>query len=86
MNDPDWETIVEPANEAAAQIVLGLLASDGIPGRIVSNVPVPGLGISFRVQVEIARAADARAALAAASVTDDELTELALRSPPADSE
>lgn len=86
MKDPDWETVAEPATEAAAQIVLGQLVSEGIPARIIANVPVPGLGISFRVQVEDGFGAQARELLSASPVTEDELTQLALSSPPIDTE
>ncbi len=82
--DPDWETLVEPTNEAAAQIVLGLLQTESIPSRIKANVPVPGLGVSFRVQVARGYLARAQDILANAAVTDDELTQLAVSSPPPD--
>jgi hypothetical protein len=82
--DSDWETIAEPTNEAAAQIVLGLLQSESIPARIKSNVPVPGLGVSFKVQVAEGSVQRAREVLANAAVTEDELTQLAVNSPPAD--
>ncbi|MFL6550813.1 MAG: putative signal transducing protein [Povalibacter sp.] len=82
--DPDWETVAEPTNEAAAQIVFGLLQSESIPSRIKSNVPVPGLAVSFRVQVASGYLARARDILANAAVTEDELTQLAVNSPPAD--
>jgi hypothetical protein len=82
--DPDWETLAEPTNEAAAQIVLGLLQSESIPARIKANVPVPGLGVSFRVQVAKGHLVRAREVLASAPVSEDELTQLAVNSPPAD--
>jgi hypothetical protein len=84
MSDPDWETIAEPTNEAAAHIVLGLLQSESIPSRVKANIPVPGLGVAFRVQVEKSFVVRARDILANASVSDDELTQLAIDSPPTD--
>ena len=83
-NDLEWETVAEPTNEAAAQIVLGLLQSESIPSRVNANVPVPGLGVSFRVQVEKGFASRARSVVANAAVSEDELTQLAINSPPAD--
>jgi Putative prokaryotic signal transducing protein len=82
--DSDWETIAEPTNEAAAQIVLGLLQSESIPARVQSNVPVPGLGVAFKVQVAKDAVQRAREVLANAAVTEDELTQLAMNSPRAD--
>lgn len=84
MSDRDWHTVAEPSSEADAQIVLGLLQSERIPARIKSNVPVPGLGLSYRVQVEAAFEARAAQVLRDAQVNEDELTQLAVNSPPAD--
>jgi hypothetical protein len=83
-NDPEWETIAEPNNELAAQILLGLLQSETLPARVKSNVPVPGLGVSFKVQVAVRHAQRAREVLAQAAVSDDELAQLAADTPPAD--
>jgi hypothetical protein len=82
--DPDWATVAEPTSEAAAQIVLGLLQSESVPSRLLSNVPVPGLGISFRVQVAKHAIERARKVLANAAVGEDELAQLAVSLPPAD--
>lgn len=84
MSAQDWETVAEPADEAGAQIVLGLLESESIPARIKSNVPVPGLPISFQVQVNPDFLDRARSLLAGAQLSDDELASLAIASPPPD--
>jgi hypothetical protein len=84
MSGPDWETVAEPTDEAGARIVLGLLESESIPARIKSNVPVPGLPISFQVQVDPAFAERARSLLTAAQPSEDELASLAIASKPPD--
>jgi len=82
MSGQDWETVAEPTDEAGARIVLGLLESESIPARIKSNVPVPGLPISFQVQVNPQFLERARSLLADAQPTEDELATLATASPP----
>ena len=84
MSDPAWQIVAEPTNEAAAQIVLGLLESESVPARIRSNVPVPGLGISFRVEVAAGFVARARDVLANAQISEEELIQLAISSQPVD--
>ena len=84
MSGSDWETVAEPVDEAGARIVLGLLESESIPARIKSNVPVPGLPISFQVQVGAGFLDRARALLDGARLSDEELAALAIASPPPD--
>ncbi|HMN46254.1 MAG TPA: DUF2007 domain-containing protein [Povalibacter sp.] len=84
MSEPDWKTVAEPTDEAGARIVLGLLESESIPARIKSNVPVPGLPISFQVQVNSGFVERAQSLLAGAQFSEDELASLAIASPPVD--
>lgn len=76
-----WQTIAVLESDAAAQILLGLLQSEGVTARIKSDTPVPGLGLSFRVQVPPEVEQHARAILLNARVSDDELTTLAINTP-----
>ena len=78
MNEQVWQSVAVPANEAAARILLGLLQSESIPARIKSNEPVPGLGISFRVEVPASDVERALALLGSNQVSDEELAALAL--------
>jgi hypothetical protein len=78
MKEQTWQTVAVPADEAAARILLGLLQSESIPARINSNEPVPGLGISFRVEVPPDYTDRAIELLKSDQVTDEELAALAL--------
>ncbi|HKE96180.1 MAG TPA: hypothetical protein VKB34_17865 [Povalibacter sp.] len=84
MSDQDWHVVAEPTTEAAAQILLGLLQSEAIPARIKANIPVPGLGIAFRVEVATGFVPKARDVLRNAQVSEEELAQLAVNSPPAE--
>lgn len=78
MHAPTWHVIAEPTSEAAARILLGLLESESIPARIKSNEPMPGLAISFRVEVPAADVERALELLRSNQVSDEELAALAL--------
>jgi hypothetical protein len=79
-----WQTIAVLENDAGAQILLGLLQSEGVTARIKADTPVPGLGISFRIQVPPEAVQQAQSILLNARVGDDELTTLAINTPPED--
>lgn len=81
MSQQAWQSIAEPATEAAARILLGLLQSESIPARLRSNVPVPGLGVSFIVEVPDADASRAKTLLDSRPVDEDELAAIALSTP-----
>ncbi len=82
-----WHTVAMPTNEASAQVLIGLLQSEGIPARLNANVPVPGLALSCKVEVPEEALRRAEAVLRDNSVTEEELTRLALgtEDPPASS-
>ncbi len=84
MIDQAWQSVAVPANEASARILLGLLQSEGIVARIKSNVPVPGLSISFRVEVPEASVQKAEQILQHNQFTDEELAQLAVNTKPGD--
>lgn len=76
-----WHTVAVLESEAAAQILLGLLQSEGVPAQIKADTPVPGLGLSFRVQVPEEAVRRAQSVLLNSRVSDDELTTLAINTP-----
>ncbi len=84
MNEQAWQSVAEPADEAAARILVGLLESESIPVRLRSNTPVPGLGIAFRVEVPASQIERARDVLRNNQVTEEELAALALSTRPSD--
>jgi hypothetical protein len=73
-----WQTIAVVESEAAARILLGLLQSEGVTAQIKPDTPMPGLDISFRIQVPPEAEERARSILLNARVSDDELTTLAI--------
>lgn len=79
-----WKTIAVRGSEAGAQILLGLLQSEGVAARIKPDTPMPGLDISFCIQVPPEAEERARSILLNARVSDDELTTLAINTPPSD--
>jgi hypothetical protein len=79
-----WQTVAMPTSEASAQVLIGLLQSEGIPARLKANVPVPGLPLSFRVQVPDEQVRRAEEVLRSSQVTEEELTQLAVGTSPPD--
>jgi hypothetical protein len=79
MNE-QWQTVAEPESEAGAQVLVGLLQSESIPARIKADVPVPGLGISFRVEVPAGLVFRAEEVLRSRQISEEELTLLAVNS------
>lgn len=82
MDTQGWQVVAEPPTEAGAQILLGLLQSEDIPARMQANVPVPGLGVAFKVEVKSDFLDRARDLLRNSQVSDEELAQLATSSPP----
>ena len=84
MNEQAWQTVAEPATDTAARILLGLLHSESIEARLRSNVPVPGLALSFRIEVPPPQVERALAVLNSRPVSEEELVALALDTKPID--
>jgi hypothetical protein len=77
-----WSEVVTHPDRLSAEVVLGLLAQGGVPARIVSDAPLPGLGLFFSVVVPAELLHRARWLLAEAQVSESELTYLATRELP----
>ena len=76
MNE-NWQEFEAYGDEASAEARAGLLRVEGIPTEIRRSTPVPGLNEGFRVMVPVSLAGRAAEIVAAAQVTDAELTRLA---------
>ena len=76
MNE-NWQEFEAYGDEASAEARAGLLRVEGIPTEIRRSTPVPGLNEGFRVMVPVSLAGRAAEVVAAAQVTDAELTRLA---------
>ncbi|HEY6641144.1 hypothetical protein [Povalibacter sp.] len=77
-----YQSVAERTDEASARILLGQLQSESIPARLRSNVPVPGLGLAFHVEVAPGDVQRARDVLQASPVSDEELAALAMSTKP----
>lgn len=77
-----WSEVVTHPDRLSAELALALLAQGGVPGRIVSDEHLPGLGLFFSVVVPAGFLSRARWLLAAAPVSESELTWLATRELP----
>ncbi len=84
MTDDRWSSVGDYDERVSAEAILGVLVGEGLPCYVHSDAHVPGLGSAFSVRVPAALAARARALLAHEAISDSELTELALRTPPED--
>lgn len=69
-----WSEIVTYPDRVSAEVVLGLLAQGDVPGRIVSDEHIPGLGLFFSVVVPAELVHRARWLLSEAQVSESELT------------
>lgn len=72
MNDFRKEFAVY-ADSASAQVAATLLTTEGVPTKIVSDEPVPGVINSVRVMVPLDMVHRARWIVSNASFTDEEL-------------
>jgi hypothetical protein len=77
MNVNDWTLIATFGDRISAQALVGLLDSEQIPCRLISNEPLPGLGSEFAVMVPPGLLARATRIRAEARVSEQELTYLA---------
>ena len=87
MTDNDWVRIGEYSNLESAEVVAGRLSAEGVPNRVVSTDPggplFGALG-EYSVLVPPDAAEAATRILSDSSITDADLTTLALEDPPPD--
>ena len=78
MSNASWVSVETYSDKISAEAILGLLTGAGLPAYIQSDEHVPGLGSRFSVFVPVDRERQARRMLEKGSVSDSELTELAM--------
>lgn len=78
----DWGEVATYPDRISAELVLGLLAQGGVPGRIVSDEHLPGLGLFFSVVVPAELLHHAQSLLSEPQVSESELTDLATKKLP----
>lgn len=81
-DEDDWVLLQACTDPMAAQVMVGMLSSEGIPARVKTFAPIPGLQSNPEVQVPRPWLLRAQGCLEEQRPTDEELTELAERSPP----
>lgn len=72
MSDP-WQEFAAYADAASAEVVAGLLRSEGVPVNVASDEPMPGLIRGFRLMVPPEMLHRARWVVSNAAFTDEEL-------------
>ena len=77
MNVNDWTIVASFGDRISAQALIGLLDSEKILCRLVSNEPLPGLGSEFAVMVPRRLLQRATRIREEARVSERELTYLA---------
>jgi hypothetical protein len=86
MPNDSWISVADYTDRVLADAALGLLALERIPCYVASNEFVPGLGSAFSVRVPVELIGQAHVLLDQSPVSDAELTELALKAPPEESQ
>ena len=86
MNANDWSIVATFGDRISAQALLGLLESEGILCRLISNEPLPGLGSEFAVMVPQRLLQRATRIRAEAHVSEQELTFLATGETPGEAD
>jgi hypothetical protein len=77
MNATDWSILATFGDRISAQALVGLLDSEKLPCRLISNEPLPGLGTQFAVLVPQELLRKATRLREEAQVSESELTFLA---------
>jgi len=72
-----WKEFATYSDAASAEILAGLLRSEGVPVEIAGDEPIPGLAGGFRVLVPADLLHRARLVVSNAAFTDEELTSFA---------
>ncbi len=81
-----WVLLEACPDGISAQVLLGRLQVEGIPARVSTLSPIPGLEQNAEVQVPPQWLARARQCLATPPVSEEELTELATHAAPESSD
>lgn len=68
-----WKEFAVYADSVSAQVAATLLTTEGVPTKIVSDEPVPGVINSVRIMVPLDMVHRARWIVSNASFTDEEL-------------
>lgn len=80
--EESWVLLEACPEPVAAEVIAGRLQADGIPARISTLSPIPGLASNAEVYVPSGWLERARQSLAAQLPSDEELTELAMHTAP----
>jgi hypothetical protein len=80
----DLRELAVYADAASAEVVAGLLRSEGIPVQVLGNEPVPGLSIAYRLMVPVDMLHRARLVLSQPPLSEEELAVIAAGQPHAD--
>jgi hypothetical protein len=72
-----WKEFAVYSDAASAEILAGLLRSEGIPVEIAGDEPIPGLAGGFRVLVPTELVHRVRSIVSNAAFTDEELESFA---------
>ena len=73
-----WKEFAAYSDAASAEILAGLLRSEGVPVEIAGDEPIPGLAGGFRVLVPDDWMYRARSVVSNAAFTDEELASFAM--------
>lgn len=69
-----WSEFATYGDAASAEVIVGLLRSENVPARIVSDEPMPGLMHGFCIMVPTAMLRRAEWVLSQAQLSDAELS------------
>lgn len=72
-----WEQFEVVGDAASAELLAGRLRVDGVPAKVESQSPIPGLNEGFRVLIPAGMAQHARSIVASAQPSEAELIYLA---------
>ena len=78
MKDKNWEIAAVVADTLSAEALVGLVASEGVPARLVTDSELLGAARQCRILVPAAMIHRARCVLWQTSFSDEELAALAV--------
>lgn len=73
----DLRELAVYADAASAEVVAGLLRSEGVTVQVLGNEPVPGLSIAYRLMVSAEMLHRARQVLLQPPLSEEELAAIA---------